>query len=91
MSYENDVNAYVTTTKPKTKKPAKNIFFEPLTDQSMVEKVRLTVKLHNDKYYPKLLNFGPWAKLVTFYFSPLIFLISFKSKSQSKFGLIVKD
>ena len=56
-----------------------------------IKLLRVTWKFFNiPKPYPKLLNFGPWAKLVTFYFSLLIFLISFKSKSQSNFGLIVK-
>jgi hypothetical protein len=52
MSNENNVTENTTTMPtPKSKKPAKNTYFEPLTDQTMVEKVRLTVELHNKNYF----------------------------------------
>ena len=53
MSTESNVNNInINDATPiKTKKPAKSLYFEPLTDQSMTEKVRLTVQLHNKNYF----------------------------------------
>jgi hypothetical protein len=47
----NDSTVINRALKEKQRGPAKTEFFEPLTDQTMIEKVRLTVKLHTNNYF----------------------------------------